>query len=228
MAVKSGINGAVYYNEALTDTSTTGNIYFSTGKTIISSGNTINFATEGYESGMLVTVSGCTTSTGNNRIFTISAVSSGQLTVSEAVIAAAPEGAEVVFTEADPGIEMCGFYNWTVNYKVDLLDATAFDTSSGGRSYIANITDWAATADKYFLSTGNTVDDWLGETVKVRFFLNYVASPTTGSPSQYYEGDTIVTGIDQGTPVDALITQNISFQGKGALTLTTKTTAWNA
>jgi len=37
----------------------------------------------------------------------------------------------------------------------------------------------------------------------------------------------LVTGIDETTPVDALVTQNLSFQGKGALTLTTKTNDWN-
>ena len=122
--------------------------------------------------------------------------------------------------------EGIGFYNWTVNYKVDMFDATAFDTASGGRAYIPSITSWTASADKYFLSTGNPPDSWLGETVKARFFMKYVASPSSTDAARYYEGNTIVTGIDQGTPVDALITQNIGFQGVGALTLATKTTAW--
>lgn len=123
-------------------------------------------------------------------------------------------------------VEEAGFYNWAIDYKIDLFDTTAFDTSSGGRSYIPSITSWTAKADKYFLSTGNDVNDWLGDTVKARFFLNYVAIPSTGAPSQYYEGDTIVTGINIGTPVDALITQGISFQGVGTLTLQTQTSAW--
>jgi len=123
--------------------------------------------------------------------------------------------------------EEVGFYNWTLDYKIDLFDTTAFDTSSGGRSYIKNITSWTAKADKYFLSTGNNLNNWLGDTVKARFFLNYVAVPSTGDPSQYYKGDTIITGIDIGTPVDALITQGISFQGVGALDLATQTTEWS-
>jgi hypothetical protein len=122
--------------------------------------------------------------------------------------------------------EEAGFYNWAISYKVDIFDATAFDTSSGGRSYIPSITSWTAKADKYFLSTGNNVSGWLGYPIKARFFLKYVASPSATDATRFYEGDTIITGIDQGTPVDALITQSIGFQGVGALTLQTQTTAW--
>lgn len=236
MAVISGVNGAVYWNEELTHPALANSITFGAGttgatdQTITSStagGATgkIDFETEGYSVGMLIKVSGATSS-GNNRIFTINTVSSGVLTVNEAVTTGTDTGV-ITFLETEPGYEEMGFYNWATNYKVDLLDTTAFDTSSGGRSYISSITNWTASADKYFLSTGNAINDWLGETVKIRFFLNYVSIPSTSSPSHYYEGNTIVTGIDQGTPVDALITQNIGFQGVGALTLKTKTAAWN-
>jgi len=238
MAVISGVNGAVYWNEGLTDTAVANSIVFSSGdKTItastaggVSSTGILNFVTEGYKGGMLVTLSGAGT-TENNRTFTISTVSSGVITVSEAVTSSTGTGETdtgvITMLEAEPGYQEAGFHNWTVNYKIGLLDTTAFDTSSGGRSYLTNITDWTASADKYFLSTGNPVNDWLGETVKARFFMKYVASPSSTDAARYYEGNTIVTGIDMGTPVDALITQGISFQGVGALTPTTRVTAWN-
>jgi len=224
----SGQYGAVYYNAELTNTSTTGNIYFSTGKTITSSGNAINFEDEGYSTGMLISVSGCTTSTGNNKIFTISAVSSGQLTVSEAVSAASPEEGAVTFTEAEPGVEVCGFFNWTLSYASDVLETTDFcNSTGGGRTYIPGLTSWTVTADKHFLTANNVVDDWVGQTCEIRLFTKYVSSPSTGNPAQYWRGDTIVTGLDETTPVDALIDQSISFQGDRALTLVTKTSAWN-
>ena len=238
MAVISGVNGAVYWNEGLTNTAAVNSILFSSGdKTITSStvggassGDLIIFETVGYKKDMLITLSGAGT-TENNRTFTISTVSSGVITVTEAVTSSTGTGntdtGAVLFLEAEPGYEEAGFHNWNIDYKIDLFDTTAFDTSSGGRSYISSITSWTAKADKYFLSTGNAVADWLGDTVKARFFLNYVATPSTGSPTQYYEGDTIVTGIGQGTPVDTLITQSINFQGVGVLALTTRTTAWN-
>jgi len=237
MAVISGVNGAVYWNEGLTSIAIPDSISFSTGNEIISStGNgaassgILNFVDEGYKEGMLITLSNAAT-TENNRTFTIvEPVTSGTITVSSGeglVTSTGDASTGITFLEAEPGYEEAGFYNWAIDYKIDLFDATAFDTSSGGRSYVPSITSWTAKADKYFLSTGNAVNDWLGDTVKARFFLNYVAIPSTGDASQYYEGNTIVTGINIGTPVDALITQGISFQGVGALTLTTRTTAWN-
>jgi len=227
MAAISGENGAVYWNEELTDTATSGTLVFSTGKTISSCGDAINFATEGYSSGMLVTVSGCTTSTGNNRIFTITDVTAGVLTVSEAVTGAAPEVAGVTFTEADPGVPVLGFYNWSVSRTGDVLETTNFDNSSGGRNYVSGLTSWTVTADKYFQTADTELDDWLGETCEIRCFLNYVATPSGSSPSQYWDGDTVVTGLDHSTPVDTLVTRNISFQGDRALTLKTQSQAWN-
>ena len=236
MSEISGVNGAVYYNASLTDTALANSIVFDAGttgavdQTITSSTDNgatgiIDFETRGYKADMLITVSGAT-STGNNKIFTVNTVSSGALTVNEAVSTGTDTGTPV-FTERDPGIEVCGFYNWTINYVGGIHETTAFCNSSGGKAFIPGITEWSASADKHFLTSSNVIDSWVGTEVKVRFFTKYVASPTTGSPSQYWEGNTIVTGIDETTPVDALVDQSLSFQGKGALTLTTKTTAWN-
>ena len=225
MSVISGVNGAIYWNEEITDIASANDIAFSSGAGTIVSDLDIDFETVGFKAGMLVTVSG---STGNDGTYTIDTVSSGTLTVTEAVTSSTGELNVITFTEAEPGYQEAGFYNWTINYKIALLDSTAFDTSSGGRSYVSGITDWTASAEKFFISSGDAINDWLGETIKVRFFINYVATPSTGSPSVYYQGNTIVTGIDQGTPVDALITQGIGFQGVNALSLVIRTTAWNS
>jgi len=233
MAVISGVNGAVYWNEELTSTGVINSIYFSSGKTItastaggVTSTGTLNFVTEGYKAGMLATLGG-STAAGNIRTFTINTVAAKVLTVNEAVVTTVANKAKITFAEAEPGYQEIGFHNWAINYKVGLHDTTAFDTSSGGRSYLASITDWTASAEKYFLSTGNPVNDWLGDTVKARFFIEYASTPSATDVARYYTGNTIVTGIDIGTPVDALITQNISFQGVGALTPTTRITGWS-
>jgi len=235
MSEISGEIGAVYYNAEITDTAVTGSLVFTTGKTIYSCGaGAMNFVTEGYTSGMLVTLTGCTTTTGNNRIFTLTAVTSGQLTVSETMLSSTPEAGAVVFTEAEPGIEALGFFNWTLSYAGDVLETTNFDNSTGGRSYIPGITSWTATAEKHFLTSNNAITTgkmWVGETCEIRLFLNYLSStstPSTGNPSLYWKGDTVVTGIDETTPVDALINQSISFQGDGTLTLKTQTDLWSS
>jgi len=238
MAVISGVNGAVFWNEEITHNAAAYSITFTSGTNEIKSttdggvapANIINFQTTGYKKGMLFTLSGATAAN-NNRTFTLKTVNSGVMIVDEAVISSVSSGLTdlnaITFLEAEPGYEEAGFYNWAVSYKVDIYDATAFDTSSGGRSYIPSITSWTAKADKYFLSTGNSVDEWLGDTVKARFFMNYASTPSGSNIAKYYEGNTIITGIDQGTPVDALITQGISFQGIGALTLATRDTGWS-
>jgi len=242
MAELSGENGAVYFNEELDNTATTGTLVFSTGKTITSStasgssaGPFLDFTDLGYSTGMLVTVSGCeyvvgstdTLTTGNNRIYTITGVSTDSITVDEAIaVTSTGEAGAVRFLEAEPGIQVLGFYNWASSYVGDTLETTDFD-SSGYREYIAGLTGWTATAEKYFQTANNEVDDWVGQTCELRLFINYVASPTTGDLSQYWKGDTIVTGLDHTTPVDALVSQSISFQGDGALTLKTQTKAWN-
>lgn len=236
MTAKSGENGAIYFNEELTNTALANSITFGAGttgatdQTITSStanGATgiIDFETQGYTTGMLVTVSGAT-STGNNRIFTINTVSSGVLTVNEAVTTGTDTG-EVVFTEAEPGVQVCGFFNWSLSYTSDTLETTDFCDSSGSRTYIPGLTGWTVTADKHFLTANNEVDDWVGQTCEIRLFINYVSTPSTGDTSQYWNGDTIVTGLDHTTPVDALVDQSISFQGDRALTLKTQKQAWN-
>ena len=243
MGIITGQNGKIYFNAAITDTALASSLVFSTGKTITSSTDNgatgiIDFESEGYEEDMLVTISGCATSTENSRIFTISAVSSGALTVDEAVIAANPDTGTPVFTEREPGIAVGGGFNWTLNVVGDAHQTTNFDNSSGGHSFIGGLTSWSGTFDKHWLTSSNRVShyrsasstggSWMGSTgIKVRLFTKYVATPSTGSPSQYFSGNVTITGIDHNTPVDALIDQSISFQGQSLLTLNTKTAAWN-
>ena len=241
MAELSGENGAVFFNAGITDEATTGSLAFSTSLGIIYTcgASAMNFVTEGYVEGMLVTVTGCansvgstTSTTGNNRIYTLTAVSSGTLTVSEAItVASTSEAGTVTFAEAEPGVEVLGFYNWSLSYTGDVLETTDFDDSSGGRSYIPGLTSWTVTAEKHFLTTGNEIDDWVGTAVEMRLFIDYASStstPSTGSPSQYWKGDTVVTGLDQSTPVDAIVNQSISFQGDRVLTLKTQTAPWSS
>jgi len=233
MASISGVNGAVYYNAEETVTAVASDLTFSTGKTITSAAP-INFTTEGFEAGMVIQISGCETATGNNGLYTIASISTGGdvITVSEAIATTAADTGTPAITEYDPGLQVCGFYNWNIDYNADLYEDTDFCNSSGGRHYIGGFTGWTATADKHFKTTNNRVEDWISSTggaqqIKVRFFTKYVATPSTSSPSQYWEGNAYVMGLNTNTPVDALVDQSLNFQGDGALTLTTKTSAWN-
>lgn len=222
MAVISGINGAVYHFQELSNTAVVNDITFGPNAIISSA---IDFESTGYEAGHFIAVTNAT-ATGNIGIYTATAVSSGTITVSETIATTGTDTGTPTIAESAPGIEKAGFYNWTLTYNNEIFDATNFYDSSGGRTYIAGITDWNATADKYFLSSGGNLVDWLGDTVKVRFFTKYVSSPTTADTAQYMEGDAIVSGWNANSPVDALITSTLNFQGDGTLTPTIRARAW--
>lgn len=238
MGAISGRYGAVYYNAELTNTAIANTIIFSSGDQTITSSTAggvgssgkIDFESTGYKEGMLFDLSGAGT-TENNRTFTIDTVTSGIITVDEAVTSSTGTGltdtGTIKFLEAEPGIPVCGFYNWGISYTAEVFDNTDFCSAPSGRTYIPGITGWTATATKHFLTADNVVDDWVGATVKIRLFTKYVASPSSTGPSQYWSGDTIVTGLDESTPVDALIDQSISLQGDKALTLKTQTDPWS-
>ncbi|MBA7680167.1 hypothetical protein ES703_88477 [subsurface metagenome] len=234
MAEISGENGAVYFNEGLTVTAPAADdISYSTGDSTITSA-TIDFGTTGvgFKTGMLFDLSECG-STVNERIYTINTVVNKVITTIEAISSGGTDTGTPVFLEEEPGIEVLGFFNWTLSYVGDALEVTSFSNSSEGRAYIPGLTSWTATADKHFLTADNEVDDWVGQTCEIRLFIDYVATPSTGSgstgrPSQYWKGDTVVTGLDETTPVDALVDQSISFQGDRALTLKTQTQPWSS
>jgi len=228
MPIISGINGAVYHFAELTNTATAGTITYGPNSII---STIINFKSTGYEAGHFLTITNSSTTAGlnNNGYWTVSAVTTGAvgsfMTISQTLSTGCDTGTPTI-AEKEPGIEKLGFHNWTIDYKAEMYDATNFNDSSGGRTYVASITDWNATADKFFLSTGGNLTDWIGGTKKIRFFTKYVETPTTANTAQYWEGDANIVGVGINTPVDALITSTINFQGRSALTSTIRATPW--
>lgn len=234
MGAISGEYGAIYFNEELTSTGLAGEVFFNAAGTIISTGDAINFETEGYSSGMMVLLSGCTDETANNRTFTITEIDAGILTVLEDVVTAEPETGTVTFTEAEPGIQVSGFFSWALSQTADALETTDFSDVTGGRTYIAGLKGWTASAEKYFLTANNVIvttgASWINTPVEIRFFTKYVANTTgaAGYQAWYYKGDTVVTGIDHTTPIDALVSESISFQGDKALTFKIQDEPWSS
>ena len=85
--------------------------------------------------------------------------------------------------------------------------------------------DWTATAEKHYM-TSSSKASWVGgSTVHVRFFLKYSATPAS-SAAHYLQGSAVVTGMDTNTPVDGVVGQTMTFQGKGALSVVKRSTAW--
>lgn len=101
--------------------------------------------------------------------------------------------------------------NWTLDYKADLYDGTTFDDSSGGRTYVAGFTGWNGSFDGFY-STGNIAVPGTTGTI--------VLNTSTGTAG-VFSGSMIIIGMGIGVGVDGLVTQNYTFQGSGALTIST-------
>ena len=95
--------------------------------------------------------------------------------------------------------------SWTVNYNAETYDATNFDESTGGRSYVAGIPSWDGSFEAYF-STGNTTIPGTSGTATFR---------TSTGVAGVFHGTILLMGMTVGTPVDGVITQNYTFQGIG-------------
>jgi len=104
--------------------------------------------------------------------------------------------------------------SWTLNRKADLYDSTNFDDSTGGRSYVSGFTDWSGSFEGFYSSSGNS---FLAPGASAKITLR---TSSTGTTDLFY-GDAIIIGMDIGTGVDGLITQNCTFQGTGTIATST-------
>jgi len=116
------------------------------------------------------------------------------------------KGGSVTSTGGDTSVK-----NWTMSLVGDALETTNFDNSTGGRSYIAGLTGWSGSYECNY-STGNTVVPGTTGTI--------ICRSSTGA-SGLFTGGIIITGMDVSTPVDGIVTQSYTFQGTGAVALTT-------
>lgn len=100
---------------------------------------------------------------------------------------------------------------WTLNYVAGTHDTTNFDSSSGGKVFIAGVKEWSGSYDCFY-STSNTAVPGTTGTINLK--------TSTGSVGAW-SGGVIITGMDITTPVDGVVTQSYSFQGTGLLTAST-------
>ena len=97
---------------------------------------------------------------------------------------------------------------WTLNYVGGTHEITNFDNSTGGKAFLAGLKEWSGSYDCFY-STGNTATPTTTGTI------NLLTSASTSVG--VWTGGIIITGMDVGTPVDGVVTQNYSFQGTGSL-----------
>jgi len=225
MAEMAGKLGALYYSTAtLRDTT----ISFNATSDRVSDSKS-RFVSSGFENGDKIVISGSAGGT-NDGTFTVDEIAAGYLGISGG-FTDETAGNEVTIVTAPDDAQLLGFSNWSLDQKVDTEDITTFENgiADGYKRYAAILNDWTGSADRFWLTTA-FYDSFLGLQKWVRFFVQWVAIPAATSEATrayYYEGMCKITGVSVNEPVGAVVKSTITFQGDGALTLVTRTTAWD-
>jgi len=106
----------------------------------------------------------------------------------------------------------CGeFHAWSLEWAADALDVTTF-ASGGPRTFLAGLTTWTATAERYIIHGGHAHD--LSHKLICEFY-------HVESTAKYFDGWGIVTGVSPSVAVDTVISETITFQGTGQLGIET-------
>lgn len=224
MAELAGKTGALYYSTGTIRATTIS----ATGTSDLINDSGSGFVNAGFVAGDKIVASGFTEAS-NNGLHTIAGggVAAGVLTLSGATLVTEAAGDIVTIVTAPDDAQLLGFFSWTIDTTTDLTEITAFeDGIAGGKVYLPTLVDWTATAERYWLTNQN-LDSFLGTQKWVRFFVKWVATPSGGDPSYYYEGMCEVNGNSIETPVGDVVKETLTFQGDGALTLVTRTSAWD-
>ena len=106
------------------------------------------------------------------------------------------------------------------SFSVATSADTAEDTSMGDswRTYKTTLKGWSGSVDCFWDETDTTGQGALVDGAEVTLNL-YPEGSTTGD--KYYSGLAIITGTTINSSFDGLVEASFSFQGTGALTLST-------
>lgn len=106
------------------------------------------------------------------------------------------------------------------SYSIEESGDTVETTSLGdtARTYLPSLTTFSGTIECHWDETDSTGQGAL--TIGAQVTLNLYPEGD-GSGDSYYSGDVIVTGVSRSAAMDDIIAATYSFQGNGALTLTT-------
>jgi hypothetical protein len=130
-------------------------------------------------------------------------------------------GGVVVFVAAlDPGdvvtvsgtaltiVQAGGFFKWSIDPKGDDSNATTFE-SGGWKEFQRAINGWSGSAEAYW-GDGRFFDS-LGEIIVVKLFAD------AGASQRCFEGFALITSEGIEVATDALVQDNIDFEGVGPL-----------
>ena len=110
--------------------------------------------------------------------------------------------------QVDAASEVLGVKSWTLDYTVDVLDATDFD-DAGVRAYIVGCSSWSGSFEGFKDTTPLPI---AGAAVTIKLYESQAAN-------QFWTGSAYITGIHANTSHDGIVTYSYDFQGTAGLTV---------
>jgi predicted secreted protein len=101
--------------------------------------------------------------------------------------------------------QVAGIKSWTIDYVVDALEVTGFD-SSGNRQFVAGSKSWSGSFEGY--------KDGVPLSIGSIFHMELRESATA---TQQWRGSAVITGLHASVAVDGLVTYSYDFQGTDVL-----------
>lgn len=105
-------------------------------------------------------------------------------------------------------VQCGGFFNWSVDMKAELQEATTF-ASGGWKEHVLTVEGWSGKAEAYW--GDDRFFKSLGEILVVKLFVD------SGASQRCFEGFAIVTSDSIETSVDKIVSEKIEFEGIGPL-----------
>jgi len=228
-APQHGKNGAFYAAKGIIRTRT---LAFAISPSRITDSDS-GFVTAGFIQDQKIEIVGSVANDTNGTPLTIASggVAAGALTLT-APPTIGDAGPLILIYQNAPGGAPFGFTAWTLDVVMNPAESTSL-TEAGVKTFIPGTTEWKGTAERLYCESDvlwGTTSIWAGNVTGtyqwVRFFKPYVAIPSAGTPSYFYEGLALVTASNITWPSGDIVTQKFDIQGVGVLTLVAKTSAW--
>lgn len=106
--------------------------------------------------------------------------------------------------------------SYSIEESADTVETTSMGDSA--RTYLPSLTTFSGTIECHWDETDATGQGAM--TIGAQVVLNlYPEGDGTGD--SYYSGSVIITGVSRSAAMDDIVASTYSFQGTGALTLTT-------
>jgi len=114
------------------------------------------------------------------------------------------------------GNTMAEVTGWTLTESSSTIENT--ELSDTTRSYLSGLSEYSGTVDCHWdeTDTNGQVACTIGASVALYF---YPEGATSGDT--YFSGTALVTGITRNASVDSLVESSLTFQGTGALAIST-------